>query len=100
MADHINIQHPERRGVDSDTYRWIMENDKLKLELKQLRQWYDTLERDLDGRPGTRRAWKRRHAPHYVMFFREPTDVLVIHDRTIIATPAQAVALQRAAAHT
>lgn len=48
-ADHINIQHPERRGVDSDTYRWIMENDKLKLELKQLRQWYDTLERDLSS---------------------------------------------------
>lgn len=47
--DHINIQHPDRRGVESDTYRWILDNDRLKLELKQLRQWYDTIERDLES---------------------------------------------------
>lgn len=48
------------------------------------------------GRRGTRRAWKRRNAPHYVWFYREPDDVLVIHGRTIIATPQQADALRRA----
>lgn len=47
------------------------------------------------GRKGTRRMWKRRNAPHYVMLYREPTDVLVIHGRTIIATPLQADALRR-----
>ena len=41
------------------------------------------------GRRGTRRAWKRRNAPHFVMLFREPDDVLVIGQRTIIATPRQ-----------
>lgn len=46
-ADHININHPERRGADSDRFRSILEHDKLKLELTQLRQWYDMLERDL-----------------------------------------------------
>lgn len=49
----------------------------------------------LDGRKGTRRAWKRRNAPHYVMCYREPTDVLVLHERQIIATPQQADALRR-----
>jgi hypothetical protein len=49
MADHINIQHPDYRGVESQTYRSMLENEKLKLELKQLRQWYDTIERDLDS---------------------------------------------------
>lgn len=47
------------------------------------------------GRKGTRRMWKRRNAPHYVMLYREPTDALVIHGRTIIATPLQADALRR-----
>lgn len=46
-ADHINIQHPERRGADSDTYRSRLEIEQLRAELKQLRMWYDTLERDL-----------------------------------------------------
>lgn len=48
------------------------------------------------GRKGTRRQWKRRNAPHFVMVYREPDDVLVIHGRTIVATPAQADALRRA----
>ena len=39
---------------------------------------------------GTRRMWKRRYPPHYVMLYREPEDVLVIDNRTIIATPRQA----------
>lgn len=50
----------------------------------------------LNGRKGTRRAWKRRHAPHHVMLYREPNDLLVIEGRTIIATPMQADALRRA----
>lgn len=49
-----------------------------------------------NGRKGTRRAWKCRNAPHYVMLYREPGDVLVIANRTIIATPQQADALRRA----
>lgn len=49
MADHVNIQHPDRRGVESSMYRSMLENGKLQLELKQLRQWYDQLERDLDS---------------------------------------------------
>lgn len=47
------------------------------------------------GRKGTRRAWKRKHSPHYLMHYREPTDVLVFAGRTIIATPQQADALRR-----
>lgn len=49
----------------------------------------------LDGRKGTRRQFKRRNAPHFVMLYREPDDVLVIQDRTIIATPLQADAIRR-----
>lgn len=48
------------------------------------------------GRRGTRRGWKRKNAPHYVMLYREPSDVLVLHGRTIIATPIQADWLRRA----
>lgn len=47
------------------------------------------------GRRGTRRMWKRRNAPHHVMFYREPTDVLVVGNSMIIATPLQADALRR-----
>lgn len=47
------------------------------------------------GRRGTRRAWKRRNSPHYVMLYREPDDVLVIRNRQIIATPQQADMLRR-----
>jgi len=47
------------------------------------------------GRKGTRRMWKRSNAPHYVVLYREPTDVIVLFGRTIIATPAQADALRR-----
>lgn len=49
MADHINIQDPERRGVDSQMYRDRLEVDKLKVELNQLRLWYDTLVNDLSA---------------------------------------------------
>jgi hypothetical protein len=48
------------------------------------------------GRRGPRRTWKRRNAPHYVWHYREPDDVLVIHGRTIIATPLQWDALSKA----
>jgi hypothetical protein len=47
------------------------------------------------GRQGTRRGFKRKHPPGYVWLYREPTDVLVIQNRTIIATPSQADALCR-----
>lgn len=50
----------------------------------------------LRGRRGTRRTWKRKHAPHYLMHYREPSDVLVIGNRIIIATPIQADAIRRA----
>lgn len=47
------------------------------------------------GRKGTRRQWKRKNAPHHIMLYREPTDVLV-YGNTIVATPHQAEALRRA----
>lgn len=50
------------------------------------------------GRWGTRRMWKRRNPPHFIMLYREPTDVLVIGNSTIIATPRQADVLRRASA--
>jgi hypothetical protein len=48
------------------------------------------------GRKGTRRGWKQRHPPHYACHYREPTDVLVLDNRMIIATPQQADVLRRA----
>lgn len=42
------------------------------------------------GRKGTRRQFKRRHPPSHILLYREPIDVLVLHGRTIIATPMQA----------
>jgi hypothetical protein len=50
----------------------------------------------LKGRKGTRRAWKRRNAPHYLWHYREPTDVLVLGGSMIIATPQQYDAIRRA----
>jgi hypothetical protein len=47
------------------------------------------------GRKGTRRKWKRRNAPHYIYYYREPTDVLVFAGSTIIATPQQYDAIKR-----
>jgi hypothetical protein len=47
------------------------------------------------GREGTRRMWKRRNAPHYVYYYREPTDVLVLGGSTMIATPQQYDAIKR-----
>jgi hypothetical protein len=49
------------------------------------------------GRKGTRRQFKRKHPPCFIWLYREPTDVLVLHGRTIIATPGQADALRRSA---
>jgi hypothetical protein len=49
------------------------------------------------GRKGTRRQFKRKHPPCFIWLYREPTDVLVLHGRTIIATPSQADALRRSA---
>jgi hypothetical protein len=46
------------------------------------------------GRRSTRRNWKRRHPPHFVMLYREPADVLCLRG-TIIATPAQADVIRR-----
>lgn len=50
----------------------------------------------LNGRKGTRRGWKRRNAPHWLLAYREPTDVLVLNNETIIATPTQYAALRAA----
>lgn len=47
------------------------------------------------GRKGTRRMWKRLNAPHYIYYYREPTDVLVLGGSTIIATPRQYDAIKR-----
>lgn len=49
MSDHINIQDPERRGVESQVYRDMLEIQTLKVELRQLRQWYDALANDLSA---------------------------------------------------
>lgn len=48
-VDHMNIQHPDYRGVESDAYRSRLEIEQLKLELKQLRQWHDVVARDLEA---------------------------------------------------
>lgn len=48
-ADHINIQHPNRHGPDSESYRSNLAIDTLKIELKQLRIWYDCMARDLEA---------------------------------------------------
>lgn len=48
------------------------------------------------GRKGTRRAWKRRHPPHWLWAYEEPKDVLRFAD-TIIATPRQHDFIKRAA---
>lgn len=49
------------------------------------------------GRKGTRRMWKRANAPHYVYYYREPDDVLVL-GQTIFATPRQADYIRRSTA--
>lgn len=48
------------------------------------------------GRKGTRRLFKQKHPPGFVWFYREPSDVLVIEGKTIIATPQQADELRHA----
>lgn len=47
------------------------------------------------GRKGTRRDWRRRNAPHFVYYYREPSDVLVLGGTTILATPMQADFIKR-----
>jgi hypothetical protein len=49
VADHINIQDPDYRGVESQSYRDRLEIEKLRIELKQLRLWYDAIENDLSS---------------------------------------------------
>lgn len=48
-ADHINIQHPDHRGVESQSYKDRLEIEKLRLELKQLRMYHDAVCRDLEA---------------------------------------------------
>lgn len=50
------------------------------------------------GRVGTRKAWKRRreNQPHFVMFYEEPTDVLMSGTLAIV-TPRQLQEIKRAA---
>lgn len=48
-SDHINIQHPDYRGVESQSYRDRLEIEKLKLELKQLRMYHDAVCKDLES---------------------------------------------------
>ena len=47
MPDHINIQDPDCRGVDSEIYRSRLTIEQQKVELAQLRLWYDALAKDL-----------------------------------------------------
>ncbi len=46
------------------------------------------------GRRGTRRAWKRKHPPHRVWLYREPTDILMLDGIAMIVTPAQLRAIE------
>lgn len=47
MPDHINIQHPEHNDVESNFYRSRLKIEQQAIELKQLRQWYDSVCGDL-----------------------------------------------------
>lgn len=47
--DHINIQHPDYRGVHSDQYRDRLEVRRLKAELEQLNLYHDAVCRDLEA---------------------------------------------------
>lgn len=49
-----------------------------------------------DGRRGTRRAWKRKNAPHRCWLYREPADVLIVGSHTMIVTPSQLQEIQAA----
>jgi phospholipase C len=46
-ANHINIQHPEPRGINSDLYRQTLAEKKLRVELEQLTAWYRAITDDL-----------------------------------------------------
>lgn len=48
-ADHINIQHPDHRGVHSTMYRDMLEITKLKAELEQLTRWHRAVCDDLES---------------------------------------------------
>lgn len=47
-------------------------------------------------RKGTRKGWKRRNPPHWLLAYREPTNVLVLDGGTIIATQRQYDTLKNA----
>ena len=47
--DHINIQHPDSRGIHSFEYTQILEVSKLKVELEQLKQWHRAVCADLES---------------------------------------------------
>jgi hypothetical protein len=49
MPDHINIQHPDYRGLHTFEYCQILENKKLKAELDQLTQWHRAVCSDLES---------------------------------------------------
>jgi hypothetical protein len=49
VRDHINIQHPDYRGVESQTYPDRLEIEKLRAELKQLRMYHDAVCSDLES---------------------------------------------------
>lgn len=53
----------------------------------------------LKGRKGTRRGWKRQHSPGWAQtwLYREPEDVVILHNRMVIVTPRQYDALKHLA---
>lgn len=48
-VDHINIQHPDRFSLESDRFRDSVENEKLRVELKQTRIYHDLLSNNLSA---------------------------------------------------
>lgn len=48
-ADHVNIQPPQSFEIEGDRYRTRLEIDKLILELKQMRLFYDALRGNLEA---------------------------------------------------
>jgi hypothetical protein len=49
MVNHINIQHPDKNGVDSSLYRDRLAIEKLKIELSQLQLWHSTVCSNLES---------------------------------------------------
>lgn len=48
-ANHLNITHPDERGIHSQQYRDRLEIEKLKVELAQLHLWYGAVCKDLEA---------------------------------------------------